>query len=67
MSTITLSEAGGYYSMTVWPELYRDWFNNFLTVDKFAEAWGMSLRLANDIIDTGRATDNFTNNYNWEA
>ena len=65
--TTTLSATGDYYSLTLWPELYRDWFNNFLTVDKFAAAWGMSLRLANDIIDAGRATDNFTKTYSWRA
>ncbi len=56
-----------YYSMAVWPELYVDYFNNFLTLGKFAEHYGISLRLANDIVDTGRATDNFTKSYNWGA
>lgn len=59
--------SGKYYSLSVWPELYRDWVNNFLTVQVFAEHYGISLRLANDIIDTGRATDNFTKPYEWRA
>lgn len=49
-----------YYSMEKWPELYLDYVNNFLTVETFAEWYQMSLRLANDIIDVGHATDNFT-------
>ena len=47
--------------------MYLDYVNNFLTVDKFAEHYGISLRLANDIVDVGRATDNFTKAYKWES
>lgn len=61
---LVMREAQGltmrYYSLHVWPEMYADYLNNFLTVEKFAEYYGISLRLANDIVDMGRTTDNFS-------
>ena len=40
--------------------MYLDWVNNFLTVNAFAEHYGISVRIATAIIEEGRATDNFT-------
>ena len=35
--------------------LYRSWFNDFLTVEKFAEYYRIEESLAQDIIDKGRS------------
>ena len=35
--------------------LYRSWFNDFLTVERFAEYYGIGEGLANDIINKGRS------------
>jgi hypothetical protein len=35
-------------------DLYIDYFNHFLTVDRFAEYYGLSVRQATRIIHTGR-------------
>jgi hypothetical protein len=35
--------------------LYIDWFNNFLTVDRFAEHHGLTVEQASRVINTGRA------------
>jgi hypothetical protein len=34
--------------------MYLDWFNNFLTVARFAEYYGMSENQAESIIENGR-------------
>ena len=34
--------------------LYLDWFNNFLTVERFAEYYGMSVDKAHKVIRIGR-------------
>ena len=34
--------------------LYLDWFNNFLTVDRFAEYYGMPVDKAHKVIRIGR-------------
>lgn len=47
-----------------WPELYLDWVNNFLTVGRFAEYYGITVEHANAIIDAGRYSDNFTKDPN---
>jgi hypothetical protein len=39
--------------------MYLDWRNNFLTVERFAEYYGITLESANFIIDTGRSIMNF--------
>lgn len=44
----------------LWPKVYLDWVNNFLTVQRFAEWYGISEEHAKEIISAGRATDNFT-------
>jgi hypothetical protein len=36
-------------------ELYLDYVNNFLTVERFAEYYGLSVELANLIIKEGKA------------
>lgn len=46
-----------------WPEMYADWVNNFLTVPRFAEYYGLSEEYANLLIKTGRATDNFSKDW----
>ena len=38
--------------------LYLDWFNNFLSVKKFAEFYGMSEDKAIILIDMGRVINN---------
>ena len=48
------------YKKQDWPELYLEWVNNFLTVGRFAEYYGMTQEHANKIIEEGRKTDNFT-------
>ena len=35
--------------------LYLDWFNNFLTVDRFAEYYGLNIGQARRVIRIGRA------------
>ena len=46
-------------------ELYRDWFNNFLTVEGFADNYDMSLEEAYELLQRGREyhsnPDNFIN------
>ena len=39
-------------------EMYLDWINNFLTVERFAEYYEISLEQAQEIIDMGRKIDN---------
>lgn len=39
-------------------QMYLDWFNNFLTVPRFAEYYGISEEFANEVIETGRETLN---------
>jgi len=34
--------------------IFLDWFNNFLTVDRFAEHYGMTPDAASELIDAGR-------------
>ena len=35
-------------------EMYLDWFNNFLTIERFAEWYAISEEKASSIISTGR-------------
>ena len=35
-------------------KMYLDYFNNFLTVRRFAEYYGISVKEANEIINLGR-------------
>jgi transposase-like protein len=42
------------YSKEETAELYRDYFNNFLTVKRFAEYYGMREQTARYIITFGR-------------
>lgn len=39
--------------------LYLDYFNNFLTVEKFAEHHSMTVEQADEVIELGRAVNNF--------
>ncbi len=39
-------------------EIYRDWFNNWLTLAKFAEHYGISEEAANKLISEGREAHN---------
>ena len=43
-----------------YPELYLDWVNNFITVERFAEYYEITIEHANEIIQSGRDSDNFT-------
>ncbi len=35
-------------------KMYLDWVNNFLTVERFAEYYGLSVEEASKVIDEGR-------------
>ena len=48
------------YKTKDYPELYLEWVNNFLTVEKFASYYDMTIEQAERIIAYGRKTDNFT-------
>lgn len=48
------------YPTRQWPEIYVDWINNFLSISKFAQYYGISEDYASNIIDVGRMTDNFS-------
>jgi len=39
-------------------ELHADWFNNFLTIEAFADHYGFTDFQANGIIDLARKLDN---------
>lgn len=52
-----------YYTTNLWPEMYADWLNNFLTPERFAEYYGITLEFAHNIIEMGRATDNFSKDW----
>jgi len=34
--------------------IFMDWFNNFLTVERFAEYYNLKIEQAKKVIDTGR-------------
>ena len=34
--------------------LYLDWFNNFLTIERFAEYYNMTVEQAKKVIEVGR-------------
>jgi hypothetical protein len=40
--------------------LYLDYVNNFLTVDRFAEYYALSIKTANEVINEGRILHNIT-------
>lgn len=48
MNKINVIDSGTAISM------YLDWFNNFLTLPRFAEYYGISESFAKNIIDRGR-------------
>lgn len=39
-------------------QMYLDWFNNFLTVPRFAEYYNISEKFAEEVISIGRETLN---------
>ena len=45
------------------PALYLSWLNDFITVEKFAEHYNISVEMALAIIDVGTKTENFTKAY----
>jgi hypothetical protein len=51
------------YAISEWPDLYADWVNNFLTVPRFAEYYGITEGQAQEIIAVGKETDNFSKPY----
>lgn len=53
------------YPKEQWADMYADWINNFLTVARFAEYYGMTQEHAEEIIFTGRRTDNFSKNWDF--
>lgn len=46
------------YGYDKYQELYLDYVNNFLTVARFAEYYGMSIEYANHVIEIGRRLNN---------
>lgn len=57
---MTSQEATVYYPLNQWAELYADYINNFLTIEKWAEHYQMTSLQANDIATLGRLTDNYS-------
>lgn len=51
------------YPLSAWADLYADYLNNFLTVERFAEYYNLTLTQASEIIATGKLTDNFSKEY----
>ena len=41
-------------SSTTNKEMYLDWFNNFLSIEKFKEYYNLSMAEAENVIDQGR-------------
>lgn len=41
-------------SLDKFTEMYLDWFNNFLTVERFAEYYEINVEQAQQIINLGR-------------
>jgi len=41
-------------SSTTNEEMYLDWFNNFLSIEKFKEYYNLSMAEAENVIDQGR-------------
>jgi hypothetical protein len=41
-------------SSTTNEEMYLDWFNNFLSIEKFKEYYNLSMVEAENVIDQGR-------------
>lgn len=42
-------------SLDKFVSMYLDWVNNFLTVEKFAAHYGISVAVATQVIEAGRA------------
>ncbi len=56
-----------FYPLSEWAELYADFVNNFLTTERFAEYYGLTVEQASEIIAVGRITDNYSQPYtSWE-
>jgi len=51
------------YPLSQWAELYVDYVNNFLTVEKWAEHYSLTLEQASEIIAVGKITDSFSKPY----
>ena len=45
--------------------LYLDWFNNFLTVERFAEYYGMPVSKAYRVIRIGRHLNQRRRSWRW--
>ena len=46
------------YHASKWHEMYLDWVDNFLTVERFAEYYNMTQEHAEEIIRVGRIYNN---------
>jgi hypothetical protein len=46
------------YAYDKYEELYLDYVNDFLTVERFANYYGMSKEYANHVIEIGRKLNN---------
>ena len=55
-----MDRLNGYktYRYDKYVELYLDYVNNFLTVERFAEYYNMSVDYANHVIEIGRKLNN---------
>lgn len=49
---------GDTEASTFLEDLFLDYFNNFLTVDRFAEYYGLDVKIANEVIYLGRVVNN---------
>ena len=47
-------------------DMYLDWFNNFLSTDKFAEHYDLSMTEVENILDRGREIQNEINKFSAE-
>jgi hypothetical protein len=50
------------YPLSQWPDIYVDYVNNFMTVERWAEHYNMSVTYAEAMIMQGFYTDNFSTN-----
>lgn len=55
------------YKMSKWPELYVDYVNNFMTLERWAEYYDMEPEHAREIYRMGRLTDNFSEDVSLNA
>lgn len=45
-------------SLDQFSKMYLDWLNNYLTIERFAEDYDITVKAAKEIIELGRAIGN---------